>query len=80
MVAGALCAVFVPGVAGEILTFALVAGGLAAAVLLAFLEVGLQEDRDRARDEADRRKRAMLGFGTGRRLRNRFGGRPRRPG
>lgn len=56
VVAGALCAVLVGGVAGEVLTIVLMAAGFSGAVLLAFLEVGLSEDRERAR-EARRRER-----------------------
>jgi hypothetical protein len=55
VVAGALCAALVPGVTGEVLTIALMSIGLGGAVLLVFLEVGLSEDRERAREQARRR-------------------------
>jgi hypothetical protein len=51
VVAGALCAVLVGGLTGEVLAIALVSVGLGGAVLLVFLEVGLSEDRERARQK-----------------------------
>jgi hypothetical protein len=57
VVAGGLCAVLVGGVVGEVLTIALLSVGLGGAVLLVFLEVGLGEDRERARSEARARRR-----------------------
>jgi uncharacterized membrane protein YfcA len=56
VVAGALCAVFVGGLTGQVLTIALMLAGFGGALLLIFLEVGLSEDRDRAREEERRRK------------------------
>jgi hypothetical protein len=58
VVAGALCAVFVNGLTGQLLTTVLISLGLGGAVLLVFLEVGLSEDRERAQDEERRRRRA----------------------
>jgi hypothetical protein len=55
VLAGAACAVVVPGLTGQLLTLVLVSVGLGGAVLLVFLEVGLSEDRERAR-EAERRR------------------------
>ena len=55
VIAGAACAALVAGVAGEVLTIVLISGGLAGALLLLFLEVGLSEERDLARDEERRR-------------------------
>jgi hypothetical protein len=57
VVAGSACAAFVGGVTGEVLTVVLLSAGLAGAVLLVFLEVGLGEERDLARDEERRRRR-----------------------
>jgi hypothetical protein len=51
VVAGALCAVLINGVVGEVLALTLATVGLGGALLLLFLEVGLSEDRDRAADE-----------------------------
>jgi hypothetical protein len=51
VVAGATCATLVGGLTGEVLAIALVSVGLGGALLLVFLEVGLSEDRERARDE-----------------------------
>jgi hypothetical protein len=56
VVAGALCAVFVNGLTGQLLTIALLLAGFGGALLLIFLEVGLSEDRDRAREEERQRK------------------------
>ena len=58
-VAGGLCAAFVGGVTGVVLTVALVSLGLGGAVLLIFLEVGLSEDHARARDDQRRRTRKV---------------------
>jgi hypothetical protein len=58
VVAGAACAVLVGGVAGEVLTIVLISAGLGGALLLVFLEVGLGEERDLARDEERKRRRA----------------------
>jgi hypothetical protein len=57
-VAGAICAVLISGPTGQVLKIALILAGLGAAVLLLFLEVGLSEDRERARDVERRGKRA----------------------
>jgi hypothetical protein len=77
VLAGVLCAVLVPGLAGEILTLTLIAAGLAGALLLVFLEIGYGEERDLARDEDRRRKRRLrlLSLRRGSRARP-----PRRPG
>ena len=45
------------GLVGQLLAIALITLGLGGALLLAFLEVGLSEDRERARDERRRRRR-----------------------
>lgn len=71
VLAGALCALLVGGVTGQVLTIALISAGLGGAVLLVFLEVGLSEDRERVR-EAERHRRRVL--------RLRAHSRPRRPG
>ncbi len=78
VLAGVLCAVFVGGLTGEILTIVLVSMGLAGALLLVFLEIGFGEERDLARDqELERRTRERVSKAR-RRLRLRQ--RPRRPG
>jgi hypothetical protein len=53
VLAGVLCGVLVSGLAGALLAIVLNSLGLGGAVLLLFLEVGLSEDRERAR-EAER--------------------------
>ena len=64
VVAGALCAALVPGVVGEVLTIALIGLGLISALLLVFLEIGLEEERDladerREREQGERRAFAL---------------------
>ena len=56
VVAGSICAIVVDGVIGELLAIALITLGLGAVVLLAFLEVGLSEERDLAREQRRRRR------------------------
>jgi NADH:ubiquinone oxidoreductase subunit 6 (subunit J) len=75
VVAGLICAALVGGLTGEVLAIALITLGLGAVVLLMFLEVGLSEERELAREEMRRRPRPT---DRGRRLRPRR--RPRRPG
>jgi hypothetical protein len=52
VVAGVVVAVLVNGTAGQISGFVLIALGLVLATALVFLEVGLSEDRERAREAA----------------------------
>jgi O-antigen/teichoic acid export membrane protein len=47
IVAGAICALAIGGVAGDAVGIGLVAIGLVAVVSLVFYEIGLSEDRDR---------------------------------
>jgi NADH:ubiquinone oxidoreductase subunit 6 (subunit J) len=75
VVAGSICAALVGGLTGEVLAIALITLGLGAVVLLMFLEVGLTEERELAREEKQRRQPATDGE---RRIRPRR--RPRRPG
>jgi hypothetical protein len=75
VVAGSICAAVVNGLAGEVLAIALITLGLGAAVLMIFLEVGLSEERELAREEKRRQQRRTDGQ---RRLRPRR--LPRRPG
>jgi hypothetical protein len=74
--AGVACAVLVEGVTGEVLTIVLMSVGLAGALLLVFLEIGLGEERDLAREQERKRRRERRTFGASRRLR----ARGRRPG
>jgi hypothetical protein len=74
VVAGSICAALVGGQTGEVLAIALITLGLGAALLLMFLEVGLSEERELAREEKRRQERATDGK---RRLRPRRW--PRRP-
>jgi hypothetical protein len=50
LLAGAGCAVVIGDGLGQILAFVLIGIGLVAATSLAFLEVGLSEDRERERE------------------------------
>jgi hypothetical protein len=61
VVAGSICAALVDGSTGEVLAIALITVGLGAIVLLMFLEVGLSEDRELAREDKRRRQRATDG-------------------
>jgi hypothetical protein len=58
VLAGVACAVLVAGVPGEILTTVLIAAGLGGGVVVVFLEIGFGEERDLAREEERKRKRA----------------------
>jgi hypothetical protein len=78
VVAGGLSAAVFGGLTGQVLAIALISVGLGGALLLLFFEVGLSEDRERARDEERRRRRAGRPVESGRRLR--LPRRPRRPG
>jgi hypothetical protein len=72
-IAGVLCLAFFSGVVGEVLAVVLISAGLAGAVLLVFLEIGLGEERDLAEEEERRRRRSRLARGP------RLPRRPRRP-
>jgi hypothetical protein len=56
VVAGIACAFALSGSLGQNLAFVLVALGLVLATSLVFYEVGLTEDRDRAREERRRER------------------------
>lgn len=86
--AGAVCAATLGGL-GQIMALVLIGMGLVAATSLVFYEVGLSEDRERAREERARAAQAQSAAvrtsrdPTGRRLRplprlDRMRGRPRR--
>jgi hypothetical protein len=55
VLAGAMCAIVIGGGTGQILALVLIGLGLVLATGLLFLEVGLSEDRERAREQ----KRAL---------------------
>jgi hypothetical protein len=59
VIVGALCAALVGGLAGQLLTIVLMSVGLGGAVLLVFLEVGLSEDKERAREQERLRERKV---------------------
>jgi hypothetical protein len=69
-----LSAAVIEGVTGQVLAITLITLGLGGALLLLFFEVGLSEDRERAREDERRRRRAQP------RRRLRLPRRPRRPG
>ena len=75
--AGVLCGTIVSGEAGQLLAIALLSIGLGGIVLLVFFEIGLSEDRDRAREEA---RREREGQRAAPRPRRRLPGLPRRRG
>jgi hypothetical protein len=72
ILAGALCAVFVSGLTGELLVIGLMSSGFLVAVALVFLEVGFGEERDLEREAEGRRARVK------RRIALRRGSRPKR--
>jgi membrane protein implicated in regulation of membrane protease activity len=55
IVTGGLCAALVSGTLGQVLAFVLIALALVGLTSLVFLEVGLSEDRARAREERGQR-------------------------
>jgi hypothetical protein len=59
VVAGAICAAVIGEGTGQVLAIVLISIGLGGALLLLFLEVGLSEDREHARDEERRRRRRV---------------------
>jgi hypothetical protein len=67
VVAGGVCALVISGRVGDLVGLTLITLGLGAVVLLVFLEVGLSEDRERAKDEERRRKQAAERDGAQRR-------------
>jgi hypothetical protein len=74
-VAGGVCAALIHNLTGELLTIVLISIGLGGIVLLLFLEVGLSEDRERARDQ----ERAREAEGQRERSRRRASRAPRSP-
>jgi hypothetical protein len=54
VIAGAICAAVMPDPISQLLTIVLMSLGFGGAVLLVFLEVGLSEDRERAREDRQR--------------------------
>jgi hypothetical protein len=85
-VAGGVVAAIVGGEAGQLLAIGFLSIGLGAVVLLVFYELGLSEDRERAREEERSRQRDQPdgpehGASEGGRPRDRRLGRPewRRP-
>ncbi len=54
VVAGAIFGLFLGGIAGGAVAIACVTIGLGAALLLLFLEVGMSEDRERAKERSRR--------------------------
>jgi hypothetical protein len=58
VLAGAASAALAGGLTRDLLVIGLISAGLLVAVSLMFLEVGLSEDQERAREDERRRKRA----------------------
>lgn len=80
VIAGTVCAAVIGGGTGEILALVLIGLGLVAATSLVFLEVGLSEDRERARERAPAAKRSRPRLAHDRPRLDRMRGRPRRLG
>jgi hypothetical protein len=79
VLAGGIAAALIHGLIGQLLTIVLISVGVGGAVLLLFVEVGLSEDRERARDEEARGRRSRQGVGPVPRLRSQRTRWPRRP-
>jgi hypothetical protein len=60
VLAGALVAILISGTTAQVLTFVLIALGLVLATSLVFLEVGLSEDRELARERKRRARAAAV--------------------
>jgi hypothetical protein len=75
-VAGIVVAVLTSGTGAQIAAIVLLSVGFGGAVLLVFLEVGLSEDRARAREEAERRRRQEAETRGGQEAERRGGQRP----
>jgi hypothetical protein len=60
VLAGAVCALVIGGGTGQLLALALIGLGFVALTSLVFLEVGMSEDRERARD-LDAKSRGRTG-------------------
>ena len=54
VLAGAVCAILVGGVTGEVLTIVLMSLGLGGGLLLVFYEIGVGEERELAREQERR--------------------------
>jgi len=77
MLVGVICGFAVPGLVGDIIRLSLITLGLGAVLLLVFYEIGLSEDKARAKEEEERRRRQPEHDEPPRRPW--FSGRPRRP-
>ncbi len=77
VIAGGVCAALVGGITGEVLTIVLISAGLVGGLLLVFLDIGLGEEHDLAREDERRRKRELRALDL--RGRQRLPRRPRRP-
>jgi hypothetical protein len=77
VVVGVICGFAVPGLVGDIIRLSLITLGLGAALLLVFYEIGLSEDKARAKEDEERRRREPKHDEQDRRP---WTGRPRRPG
>ena len=79
VIAGTVCAAVIGGGAGDMLALVLIGLGFVAATSLVFLEVGLSEDRERARAQARRAsQRHAPRLSHSRPRLDRMRGRPRR--
>ena len=77
MLVGVICGFAVPGLVGDIIRLTLITLGLGAVLLLVFYEIGLSEDKARAKEDEERRRRQPEHDEPPRR--SWFSDRPRRP-
>jgi hypothetical protein len=57
MAVGVVCGFAVPGIVGDIIRLSLLTLGMGWVILLVFYEIGLSEDKARAKEEEERRGR-----------------------
>jgi len=80
VIAGTVCVAVIGGGTGQILALVLIGLGFVAATSLAFLEVGLSEDRERAQERVQAAKPPKRRLTRDRPRLDRMRGRPRRLG
>lgn len=78
VILGAILGWVIPGLTGDIARLSLITVGFGAVLLIVFYEIGLSEDKARAREEEEERERRQPEHGDAER-RSSWTGRPRRP-
>jgi hypothetical protein len=78
-VVGGLLGFVIPGLVGQIVRLSLITLAMGAVLLLVFYEIGLSEDKERAREEEERRKHEHAPEHPDSERHRWTSGRPRRP-